>query len=87
MITIEGFSFPFSFAQCCCHYCCWGWNPEPHSHQASAVLLEPLHQPNISFLKVVFFNIYLFIVVLGLELRAFTLSHSTSPIFVKDFLR
>jgi hypothetical protein len=25
--------------------------------------------------------------VLGLELRAFTLSHSTSPIFVKGFLR
>jgi hypothetical protein len=24
---------------------------------------------------------------LGLELRAFTLSHSTSPIFVKGFLR
>jgi hypothetical protein len=26
-------------------------------------------------------------VVLELELRAFTLSHSTSPIFVKSFLR
>jgi hypothetical protein len=26
-------------------------------------------------------------VVLGLELRAFTLSHSTSPVFVKGFLR
>jgi hypothetical protein len=26
-------------------------------------------------------------VVLGLELRAFTLSHSTSPVFVKDLLR
>jgi hypothetical protein len=26
-------------------------------------------------------------VVLGLELRVFTLSHSTSPIFVKGFLR
>jgi hypothetical protein len=25
--------------------------------------------------------------VLGLELRAFTLSYSTSPIFVKGFLR
>jgi hypothetical protein len=25
--------------------------------------------------------------VLGLELRAFTLSHSASPIFVKGFLR
>jgi hypothetical protein len=25
--------------------------------------------------------------VLGLKLRAFTLSHSTSPIFVKDFSR
>jgi hypothetical protein len=28
-----------------------------------------------------------FLVVLGLELRAFTLSHSTSPIFVKGFSR
>jgi hypothetical protein len=28
-----------------------------------------------------------FFVVLGLELRAFTLSHPTSPIFVKGFLR
>jgi hypothetical protein len=26
-------------------------------------------------------------VILGLELRAFTLNHSTSPIFVKDFSR
>jgi hypothetical protein len=32
--------------------------------------------------------IYVFIfVVLGLELRAFTLSHFTNPIFVKGFLR
>jgi hypothetical protein len=30
---------------------------------------------------------FCFLEVLGLELRAFTLSHSTSPIFVKDFLR
>jgi hypothetical protein len=29
----------------------------------------------------------LFFVVLGLELRAFTLSQSTNPIFVKGFLR
>jgi hypothetical protein len=28
-----------------------------------------------------------FFLVLGLELRAFTLSHSTSPVFVKGFLR
>jgi hypothetical protein len=28
---------------------------------------------------------YLFFAVLGLELRAFTLSHSTSPIFVISF--
>jgi hypothetical protein len=28
-----------------------------------------------------------FFSVLGLELRGFTLSHSTSPIFVKGFLR
>jgi hypothetical protein len=30
---------------------------------------------------------YSFFVILGLELRAFTLSHSTSAIFVKGFLR
>jgi hypothetical protein len=30
--------------------------------------------------------IYLFSAVLGFELRAFTLSHSTSPVFVKGFL-
>jgi hypothetical protein len=28
-----------------------------------------------------------FLPVLGLELRAFTLSHSTTPIFMKGFLR
>jgi hypothetical protein len=28
-----------------------------------------------------------FLTVLGLELKAFTLSHFTSPIFVKDFSR
>jgi hypothetical protein len=36
---------------------------------------------NISKLLLFFF------VVLGLELRAYTLSHSTSPIFVKGFSR
>jgi hypothetical protein len=30
---------------------------------------------------------FFFFVVLGLELKAFTLSHSASPIFVKGFLR
>jgi hypothetical protein len=30
---------------------------------------------------------FFFLVVLGLELRTFTLSHSTSPIFVKGFSR
>jgi hypothetical protein len=43
-------------------------------------LLEPFCQ---SFLMFFFF----FFAVLGLELRAFTLSHSTSPIFVKGFSR
>jgi hypothetical protein len=33
------------------------------------------------------FFFFSFFAVLGLELRAFTLSHSTSPIFVKGFLR
>jgi hypothetical protein len=31
-------------------------------------------------------SFFFFFVVLGLELRAFTLRHSTSPIFVKDFI-
>jgi hypothetical protein len=31
--------------------------------------------------------IYFFFVVLGLELWAYTLSHSTSPIFVKGFFQ
>jgi hypothetical protein len=31
--------------------------------------------------------IFFFFSVLGLELMAFTLSHSTSPIFVKGFYR
>jgi hypothetical protein len=30
---------------------------------------------------------FIYFTVLGLELRAFILSHSTSPIFVKGFLR
>jgi hypothetical protein len=40
--------------------------------------LNPLH---------LFFSFLFFFLVLGLELRAFTLSYSTSPIFVKGFLR
>jgi hypothetical protein len=31
--------------------------------------------------------VFFFFSVQGLELRAFTLSHHTSPIFVKGFLR
>jgi hypothetical protein len=31
--------------------------------------------------------LFFFLAVLGLELRAFTLSHSTSPFFVKGFSR
>jgi hypothetical protein len=34
-----------------------------------------------------FFLSFSFFAVLGLELRAFTLSHSTSPIFVMGFSR
>jgi hypothetical protein len=30
---------------------------------------------------------FFFFAELGLELRAFTLSHTTTPIFVKDFSR
>jgi hypothetical protein len=33
------------------------------------------------------FLVFGFFLVVELELRAFTLSHSTSPIFVKGFLR
>jgi hypothetical protein len=44
------------------------------------------HPWRIIFFLPTFYFIYLFIfAVLGLELRAFTLSHSTSPIFVKFF--
>jgi hypothetical protein len=32
-------------------------------------------------------SFFLYFLVLGLELRAYTLSHSTSPIFVKGFSR
>jgi hypothetical protein len=32
-------------------------------------------------------GLFFFFSVLGLELKAFTLSHSTSPIFMKGFLR
>jgi hypothetical protein len=45
-------------------------------------------QKSTSFFDVLFEHIILFFfLVLGLELRAFTLSHSTSPIFVKGFSR
>jgi ABC-type uncharacterized transport system permease subunit len=37
------------------------------------------------FLFVLFFCFWVFKVVTGLELRAYTLSHSTSPFFVMDF--
>jgi hypothetical protein len=37
------------------------------------------------FIFLLFF--FFFFAVLGLEFRSFTLSHSTSPIFVKGFLR
>jgi hypothetical protein len=33
------------------------------------------------------FFLFVFFAVLGIELRAFNLSHSTSPIFVKGFSR
>jgi hypothetical protein len=39
------------------------------------------------FYFILFYLICLFIAVLGFELRAFTLSHSTSPIFVKSFFK
>jgi hypothetical protein len=35
----------------------------------------------------IFLFCFCFFVVLGLELRAFTLSNSTSPVFLKDFSR
>jgi ABC-type uncharacterized transport system permease subunit len=38
----------------------------------------------VSSLLILFF---FFLAVLGFELRAFTLNHSTSPIFVKGFSR
>jgi hypothetical protein len=42
--------------------------------------------PCLAQLNYLFIYSFIF-AVLGLELRAFTLSHSTSPIFVKGFLR
>jgi hypothetical protein len=39
------------------------------------------------FCKVLLLTPFYLFVVLGLELRVFTLSHSTSPIFVKGFSR
>jgi hypothetical protein len=39
------------------------------------------------FRAVGFFGFLFFFAVLGLELRAFTSSHSTSPVFVKGVLR
>jgi hypothetical protein len=39
--------------------------------------------PNSEFRRSEFF----FVAVVGLELRAFTLRHTTSPIFVKGFSR
>jgi hypothetical protein len=45
-----------------------------HMNRSTLTIFTPLH-------------LLLFIVVLGLELRAYILSHYTSPIFVKGFLR
>jgi hypothetical protein len=56
-------------------------NSGPGTCQAGALPLEPHHLPFI--LGVFFWGG----VVLGLELGAFTLSHSTSPVFVKMFWR
>jgi hypothetical protein len=42
---------------------------------------------NLKNTKLHTFFLLLFFAVLGLELRAYTLSHSTSPIFVKGFSR
>jgi hypothetical protein len=47
-------------------------NPRPHSH------LE------FSLVSIIFF---FFLVVLGFELRAYTLSHSTSPFLCERFFR
>jgi hypothetical protein len=47
------------------------------------IVIQPKSSPTFYFL----FYYYYYFVVLGLELRAFTLSHSTSPIFGKGFLR
>jgi hypothetical protein len=47
--------------------------------EAGTITLEPFHQ--LFFVVVVFGIFFCVCVVLGLELRAFTLSYSTSPFF------
>jgi hypothetical protein len=43
---------------------------------------------NLTLMGIIDLARWIFVfVVLGLKLRGFTLSHSTSPIFVKGFLR
>jgi hypothetical protein len=77
----------------------WGLNSWPHACKADILQLELHHQPRTCYFKEVF-SIVLFVnpwklrciakhifffVVLVFELRAYTLSHSTSPFFVKGF--
>jgi hypothetical protein len=48
---------------------------------------DPKHQKNSKLIVSTHLGDFFFFSVLGLQLRAFTLSHSTSPIFVKGFSR
>jgi hypothetical protein len=57
----------------------------PDFCQLKAPNLNPSPTKNNNYKVYEFF--FFFLAVLGFELRAFTLSHSTSPTFVKDFSR
>jgi hypothetical protein len=49
-----------------------------------AFRLNLTHHP---FLQIQFFSLLFVFVVLGFELKAYTLSHSTSPFFVMSFFQ
>jgi hypothetical protein len=50
---------------------------------ARAYITRPCLEKQIEFIKFLVF--FFFFVVLGFELRAYPLSHSTSPVFVLGF--
>jgi hypothetical protein len=61
-----------------------GFKPQYHKKKFKN---ERKNVDNLDFYLYVYLFTYLFFAVLGLELRAYTLRHSTSPIFVKVFFK